>query len=43
MLQEIEKNGKREHRHDSSTVFDAMTLEEDMTLQDLVSLNLLFQ
>ena len=23
------KNGKREHRHDSSTVFDAMTLEEE--------------
>ena len=24
------KNGKREHRHDLSTVFDAMTLEEEV-------------
>ena len=28
MLQEIERNGKREHRHDSDTLFDAMALED---------------
>ena len=37
MLQEIGKNGKREHRHDSSTVFDPMTLEEEEETLDVLS------